>query len=124
MARDLLPYAVPAVLLLLGAYVYFLAIRSREADLTRALRKCEVAREDAERSLQSASMLHEDERRRLRALRRETESPGDDAKFRRAKAVFARLFHPDSILDDATEREIRTEIFKQYWDELERIDRD
>lgn len=123
MARDLLPYAVPVVLLLLGAYVYFLAVRSREADLTRALRKCEIALEDAKRSLQSASMLHEDERRRWRVPRRETEAPGDDAKFRRAKAVFARLFHPDSILDDAVEREIRTEIFKQYWAELERIDR-
>lgn len=124
MSCELLPYAVPAVLLLLGGYVYFLAIRSREAELTRALRKCEIALEDAERSLQSASMLHEDERRRLRAARHEFEATGDDPKFRRAKATFARLFHPDTIRGNAEEREIRIEVFKQYWDELERIDRD
>ncbi|NKB55827.1 MAG: hypothetical protein GKS00_05775 [Alphaproteobacteria bacterium] len=123
MPHDLLPYAVLFVLLLLGAYIYYLAIRSRESALTRDLRKCEIALEEAERSLQNASVLHANEVRRIKAGRTGTNGNGNtDAKFRRAKSAFARLFHPDVVGGDAAEREIRAEMFKQYWDELERIE--
>lgn len=120
MASDLLPYAVLAGLLVLGGYIYFMASRSREAELRQALRKCEIALQDAERSLQSAARLHADEVRRLQAGRRGT--AGSDTAFREAKSAFARLFHPDRAPGDSREREIRTELFKQYWEELERIE--
>lgn len=127
MAGDLLPYAVLAGLLLLGAFIYVLASRSREAELKQALRKCEIALQDAQRSLQSAARLHADEVRRLKTVRdapsASTSSPAGGAKFREAKSAFARLFHPDRAQGDVREREIRTELFKQYWAELERIER-
>ena len=42
----------------------------------------------------------------------------------RAKQAFARLHHPDRVQADGVERVIRTEIFKEFWRELERIERD
>jgi len=117
MARDLLPYAVLLALLLLGGYVYFLALRSRESELRRALRKCEIALQDAERTLRATEAAAFPP-----APGNGPETGGGDAKFRRAKSAFARLFHPDAAGGDAAERRIRSEIFKQFWDELERIE--
>ena len=124
MAGDFLSYAVLAGLLLLGAYIYFLASRSREAELKRALRKCEIALQDAERSLQVAARSRADEVRWLKAGRgREgAVTNSGEAKLRDAKSAFARLFHPDQARGDVREREIRAEMFKQYWVELERIE--
>ena len=42
----------------------------------------------------------------------------------RAKQAFARLHHPDRVQAGDIERLIRTEIFKEFWSELERIERD
>ena len=42
----------------------------------------------------------------------------------RVKQAFARLHHPDRVKADGIERLIRTEIFKEFWSELERIERD
>jgi hypothetical protein len=127
MAAELLPYAVLGGLLLLGAYIYYLASRSREAELKQALRKCEIALQDAEHSLQGASRLHGEEIRRLKADRRRSSNKfgptGEITQFRDAKSAFARLFHPDAAGGDDGERELRAEIFKEYWEELERIER-
>jgi hypothetical protein len=126
MPSELLPYAVLAGLLLLAVYIYQLASRSREAELKRALRKCEIALQDAERSLDGAARLHANEIRRLNAMRGDAResaaTSANNAKLREAKSAFARLFHPDQARGDAREREIRTEMFKQYWRELERIE--
>ncbi len=46
-----------------------------------------------------------------------------DHKFRQAKRLFARLYHPDHAKGDGLERLIRAEFFKEFWQELERIDR-
>ena len=119
MAADLLPYAVLVGLILLGVSIYLLASRSREAELKQALRKCEIALEEAERSRQSVARLHAGEVRRLKTARHAPQ----DAKFRDAKSTFARLFHPDLAKGDAREHAIRTEVFKQFWEELERIER-
>lgn len=124
MANDLLPYAVLLVLLLLGVYVCYMAFRSRESELKQALRKSEIALQDAERSLQDAGRYYEAEIRRLQTHLADADGPTDQGtRFRDAKSAFARLFHPDSAGGDAKEREIRTEMFKQFWDELERIER-
>jgi len=42
----------------------------------------------------------------------------------RAKQAFARLHHPDRVQAHGIERHIRAEIFKEFWSELERIERD
>jgi type II secretory pathway pseudopilin PulG len=125
MARDLLPYAVLFILLLIAVYIYTMAIRSREAELKQALRRTEIALQDAERSLQNAADFHAGEIRRMRTKR--ADSSTDDwsqTKFRDARNAFARLFHPDMAHGGAKEREIRTAMFQQYWAELERIERD
>lgn len=126
MAAELLPYAVLAGLLVLGAYIYYLASRSREAELKQALRKCEIALQDAQRSLQGAARLHDAEMRRLKAGQPGADATGAGGRnvpFREAKAAFARLCHPDQAGGDTRERDIRAEIFKEYWEELERIER-
>jgi len=50
------------------------------------------------------------------------EDSGTD-RFRLAKQAFARLYHPDNYVGNDEERAIRTEIFKEFWRELERIER-
>jgi len=127
MVDELLPYAVLAGQLLLGAYIYFLALRSREAELKQALRKYEIALQDVQRSLQIAARRHMDEVHRLANARQDMcSSPPPQSNrtvFREAKSSFARLFHPDWAEGGIREREIRTEMFKQFWAELERIER-
>lgn len=46
-----------------------------------------------------------------------------EPRFRAAKKAFARLFHPDNLRTDGLERALRTEIFKEFWQELEAIER-
>ncbi|MCH7930156.1 MAG: hypothetical protein IIA01_06605 [Proteobacteria bacterium] len=47
--------------------------------------------------------------------------PGGD-RFDQAKAAFARLFDPANLDPDAPDTALRTEIFEQFWAELERIE--
>ncbi len=124
MARDLLPYAVLIILLLVAIYVYYMAFRSREAELKQALRKSEIALQDAERLLQNTATFHAGELSRLRG--KLADQPGyaeGDEKFREAKNAFARRFHPDAANGDTEDRNIRMAIFQEYWEVLERIDR-
>ena len=46
-----------------------------------------------------------------------------DHKFREARRTFARLYHPDQVPADDSDRTIRAEVFKEFWAELDRIDR-
>ncbi len=124
MARDLLPYAVLFTLLLIAIHVSYMAFRSREAELKQALRKTQIALQDAERALEEAAAYHAREIRRVKSSSVGVgEVEASSVKFRAAKLAFARLFHPDTVDGAASEREIRTAIFRQYWEELERIDR-
>jgi len=45
-----------------------------------------------------------------------------DQKFRRAKAAFACRYHPDRVQGEGSEAQIRTKVFKEYWEELQRIE--
>ncbi len=49
--------------------------------------------------------------------------PGGD-RFDQAKAAFARLFDPGNLDPDAPDTALRTEIFEEFWAELERIEDD
>ncbi len=49
--------------------------------------------------------------------------PGGD-RFDQAKAAFARLFDPANLDPDAPDTALRTEIFEEFWAELERIEDD
>lgn len=112
------------LLLLFGGYVFHQARRSRESELAFKLRKTEIALHDAEQALQNTLDYYKEEVARLqrKAAGGSEESASADRKFRKAKSAFARLYHPDRLADDGPENRIRTEIFKEFWDELQRIE--
>jgi outer membrane murein-binding lipoprotein Lpp len=49
--------------------------------------------------------------------------PADSGKFRSAKLAFARLYHPDRGGSSELDRLIRAQVFKEFWTELERIEK-
>lgn len=142
---DLLAFAVPVLILMLGAYVVHQARRSKESELNYKLRKCQIALDDAEQSLDNSIYYYKTEIARLKSRLGEVTDDdiapaaaprhgahgmngvngrsAQDAKFRQAKNAFARLYHPDQVTGDDREKRIRVDLFKEFWDELERIDR-
>lgn len=142
---DLLAFAVPVLILMLGGYIVHQARRSRESELNYKLRKCQIALDDAEQSLDNTIYYYKAEIGRLKSRLGEAVDDdvapaaaphpgmngvngtsgrsGQDAKFRQAKNAFARLYHPDQVTGDGREKQIRIDLFKEFWDELERIDR-
>ena len=88
------------------------------------LRKCEIALQDAEHALSNTVDYYKGEVARLeqQLSGRETSVRGSDEKFRRAKSAFARRYHPDRISGNGEETRIRTEVFKDFWEELQRIE--
>ena len=58
------------------------------------------------------------------ALAEATEQAQADAgKFRAARLAFARLYHPDRGGASEIDRLVRGQVFKEFWTELERIER-
>lgn len=112
------------LLLILGAYVVYQSRRSRESALAIKLRKSEIARHDAEQALQNTLDYYRAEVARLQSKLAGNPStePMADQKFRRAKSAFARRYHPDRVRGDGPDAQIRTEIFKEFWEELQRIE--
>ena len=88
------------------------------------LRKCEIALQDAEHALSNTVDYYKGEVARLeqQLSGRETSARGSDEKFRRAKSAFARRYHPDRISGNGEETRIRTEVFKDFWEEFQRIE--
>jgi hypothetical protein len=130
---DILALAVPALIVLLGAYIVYQARRSRESELSYNLRKCRIALEDTEKALDNTVNYYKAEIRRLKERLGEPvtdEAPRNgnghgapDLKFKQARTAFARLYHPDRMRGDGDEKRIRAELFKEFWEELERIER-
>lgn len=140
---DLLAFVIPVLILALGAYVVHQARRSRESELNYKLRKCQIALDDAEQSLDNTIYYYKTEIGRLKSRLGEATDDdhvpaagaprhgangangrsGQDVKFRQAKNAFARLYHPDQVTGDDREKRLRIDLFKEFWDELERIDR-
>ena len=140
---DALAFVIPLMIVLLGAYVVRQTRRSRESELAYKLRKCHIALHDAEVSLDNTVHYYKAELNRLAARLGEappadpptgaaartpsgaagTAGESADMRFRQAKTAFARLYHPDRFGGDGPEKRIRTEVFKEFWDELERIER-
>lgn len=87
------------------------------------------------RRLERRLAIAEGERNRLRAAAmgptddRPTARAGDrpgaawDLKFKEAKRTFARRFHPNAQSMDGREKEIREALFREFWADLERIER-
>jgi len=140
---DILALAVPALIVLFGGYLIFHARRSRETELNYNLRRTRTALEDTEKALENTVAYYKTEIRRLKTrlgepVAEDASSEGKagngsnghnghlqppDMKFKQARTAFARLYHPDRHLGDADEKRLRSELFKEFWEELERIDR-
>ena len=105
------------LLLMIGAYAVHQARRSRKSEMALKLSKCEHA-------LSNTVDHYKGELARLeqQLAGREPSARGSDEKFRRAKAAFARRYHPDQMSRDGEETRIRTEVFKEFWEELQRIE--
>ena len=112
------------LLLILGGYVVYQSRRSRESELAFKLRKSEIALHDAEQALQNTLDYHREEIARLqsRLAGAPVADQAVDQKFRRAKSAFARRYHPDRVQGDESKAQIRTEVFKEFWEELQRIE--
>lgn len=112
------------LLLILGGYVVYKCQRSRESELAVKLRKSEIALHDAEQALQNTLDYHREEIARLqsRLAGALVADQAVDQKFRQAKSAFARRYHPDRVQGHESEAQIRTEVFKEFWEELQRIE--
>jgi regulator of replication initiation timing len=90
-------------------------IQILESELTR-LRQLDEIREDLANLLREEN---EELRQRLLALEN---TPSED-RFRRAKVAISKALHPNNFAHDEQDQAIRTEIFKQLWPEIERIEK-
>jgi multidrug resistance efflux pump len=50
-------------------------------------------------------------------------SPEEASRFRAAKLAFARLYHPDRAAGSELDKAIRGQVFREFWAELERIEK-
>lgn len=90
------------------------------ADEILELRRRLEAAEEAARSARA------DAERAEQALAHHRASAHHEAnkKIRRIKRVFALHFHPDHLTATGLERDIREGVFKDFWGELDRIERE
>ena len=51
-------------------------------------------------------------------------SQASDRKFKKAKRIFSKMYHPDSATGDRFEKLIKQEIFKEYWQVIQKIEDD
>lgn len=49
--------------------------------------------------------------------------PEDGSRFRAAKMAFARLYHPDRASGSELDKAFRGQVFREFWAELERIEK-
>lgn len=60
---------------------------------------------------------------RLAKLDSRPTAPTSDYQFRRLRALLARELHPDTVPTEGVEHDIRTEIFKTVWPQVQEIER-
>ncbi|AQV01287.1 hypothetical protein [Desulfococcus multivorans] len=53
----------------------------------------------------------------------ELQKTDTDSKFKRLKNKFALMYHPDKIMGEKYEKMIKQEFFKEFWQEIEIIER-
>ena len=64
-------------------------------------------------------------RRRVEIAEREqNEQPQtNEKKFKQVKKMFSKMYHPDSLTGDKFEKLIKQEIFKEFWQVIESIEK-
>ena len=92
-----------------------------EGDLQRAQRQVRELEELAE----ARRTRIDDLKRRLKQAQEgqgPTNTPSEDGRFQQVRRKFAQMYHPDNSTGDGIEKLIRSEIFKEFWKELEAIE--
>jgi hypothetical protein len=90
------------------------ALRLRLQEVEAKARRCDERLAEAERAAQG------------RMPDRAPTVPAEgasDRRFQDAKRAFARRFHPDFVNAIGMERTLRIDLFKEFWSDLERIER-
>ncbi len=59
----------------------------------------------------------------IEILRNQRPASTPDDRFAQAKRAFAKLYHPNNANASGMEKIVRAEVFKEFWNELERIER-
>lgn len=117
-----------------GALLLLRMPRRRGAVLVARLRGIRLRRSRAlARAAGNRAAAAAAEVRRLRAELRLLRAERDEAlarlaslpddRFLRAKRAFAMRFHPDRLARDAPDRRLRAILFREHWQELQRIER-
>ena len=52
------------------------------------------------------------------------QSQNNDYKFKHVKKMFSKMYHPDSVSGDRFEKLIKQEIFKEFWQVIENIEKE
>jgi hypothetical protein len=105
------------------------ALRAQISSLKAAGREVIRQREQLRKELEHARAVVGALRRELESLRPSgtgaapPDTAEDRGKFRRAKRAFAERFHPDRAMGGTMDRLIREQVFKEFWAELEKIER-
>lgn len=92
------------------------ALRLRLQEVEAKARRCDERLAEAERAAQARA----GDRSTLPVPAAEGAS---DRRFQEAKRAFARRFHPDFVNATGTDRALRIDLFKEFWADLERIER-
>ncbi len=90
------------------------------ADLRRKGKKAVASRDSWKRKAEDAEKKIVELEKRF--SRFENGFTNSDSKFQKIKNRFAVMYHPDKIIGDKYEKLIKQEIFKEFWEEIEKID--
>jgi transcription initiation factor TFIIIB Brf1 subunit/transcription initiation factor TFIIB len=63
------------------------------------------------------------ERAELAERKQNESSQNNDYKFMQVKKMFSKMYHPDSLTGDRFEKLIKQEIFKEFWQIIENIEK-
>jgi hypothetical protein len=118
----------PAQLTELAALENQLALKDQEYQ--KALHRVRTAENNLaaaeQRARQAEDRAHEAEIKAAGARAQtggKANATGVDNRFEQVKRAFARKYHPDRVRVDGFDKTIRTEIFKEFWHEIERIEK-
>ncbi len=105
------------------------ALQAQIDRLKAAGREVIRQREQLREELEQARAVMAAQQRELDALRSSgaggapPDMAEDRGRFQRAKRAFAERFHPDRATGGTMDRLIREQVFKEFWAELEKIER-
>ena len=98
------------------------SLRLKLQEAEARVRRCEERLAEAERAAQTR-LAERPTALALALTPAPTAEGASDRRFQEVKRTFARRFHPDFVNADGMERALRIDLFKEFWGDLERIER-